>query len=46
MVGNIIEATVVLVLAYLILSNAFGFSEAIRAVGGVYTSAVRTLQGR
>lgn len=46
MIGRIIEGTIVLVMAYLILSNASGFSSAIRAIGSVYSNSVRTLQGR
>lgn len=46
MMGRVIEGTITLVLAYLVLSNAKAFSEAAGAVGGVYTGAVKTLQGR
>lgn len=46
MVGNIIESTFLLVMAYLILMHADAFSSAARAVGSVYTNAVQTLQGR
>jgi hypothetical protein len=41
-----IEITFVLIILYLVLSNAFGFSSAVRSLGKVYTDAVRSLQGR
>lgn len=41
-----IEITFVLILAYLILSRAGGFSSAVRSIGSVYVSAVKALQGR
>lgn len=44
--GRVIEVTFLLVLAYLVVANADGFSTAIRAMGNTYTGAVRTLQGR
>lgn len=46
MVGRIIEGTVTLVLVYLVLSQAQGFSAAARAAGGTYVDAVKALQGR
>lgn len=45
-IKQVIEGTIVLIVLYLILSNAFGFASVVRAVGGVYTESVRTLQGR
>jgi hypothetical protein len=45
-VRQIIEATVLLVALFLVISNAFGFSQAIGAIANAYTGAVRTLQGR
>jgi hypothetical protein len=45
-IGDIIEVTFVLIMAYLILTNADGFSKAATAVSGLYNGAVRTLQGR
>lgn len=45
MIARIIEVTFMLVLAYLILKNASGFSSAVRSVGSVYTSSVKALQG-
>lgn len=46
MVRYILEITFLLSLTFLILSRADSFGTAIRAVGGVYNAAVRTLQGR
>lgn len=46
MTGRIIEVTFLLVLAYLVVSNAGGFSIAMNGLASAYTSAVRTLQGR
>lgn len=45
-VSKILEITFVLVLVFLVITNANGFSSAVRAIGGVYSSAVKTLQGR
>lgn len=45
-VNRVLEATVVLVLMYLVVANANGFSMAVRSVGSVYSGAVKTLQGR
>ena len=45
-VNRVIEVTFTLILAYLVLSNARGFSNVIRSVGSVYTGSVRALQGR
>lgn len=45
-VNRIIELTGTLVLVFLVLTNAKGFDTVASAVGNVYTSAVRTLQGR
>lgn len=45
MVGTILEATFMIIIIGLILANANAFSTAIQAVGGVYTSAVKTLSG-
>ena len=44
--GQIIEGTITLVLAYLVIANADKFSTAAQAVGTVYTDAVKALQGR
>ncbi|HEY6022327.1 MAG TPA: hypothetical protein VIY48_21455 [Candidatus Paceibacterota bacterium] len=44
--SQIIEATVVLVVLYLVLANAFGFSTVLATAGNVYSTSVKTLQGR
>lgn len=44
--GRVLEITFVLILAYLILSRAVGFSSAVRAIGKVYVDSVKALQGR
>ena len=41
-----LEITFVLILSYLILSRAFGFSIAINSLGKVYVEGVKALQGR
>jgi hypothetical protein len=46
MFGKIIEGTVTLVMAFLILANADNFGTAAKAAGGVYVDAVKALQGR
>ena len=45
-VNRIIEGTIILVLVFLVLTNANGFDTVASAIGNVYTSAVKTLQGR
>lgn len=45
-VGNILEGSFVLVLFYLILSNALGFSLVVGALAGNYISAIKALQAR
>jgi len=44
--GKIIEGTITLILAYLIIANADNFGTATKAAGGVYVDAVKALQGR
>jgi len=44
--GRVLEITFLLILAYLILSRALGFSTAVRSVGKVYVDSVKALQGR
>jgi hypothetical protein len=46
MVRQVIELTLVLVALYLVLTNASGFANVARSLGGVYTSSVKALQGR
>jgi hypothetical protein len=41
-----LEITFMLIVLYLVLKNAKGFSSAITSLGGVYTSSVKVLQGR
>jgi len=44
--GRILEITFLLILIYLVLSRAFGFSLAIQSIGKVYVDSVKALQGR
>jgi len=46
MVGRIVEGTITLIVVYLVLQNASGFSAAAQAVGSGYVGAVKALQGR
>lgn len=41
-----LEITFVLILVYLVLTRARGFSAAIRAISGGYAESVKALQGR
>lgn len=43
--GRVLEITFVLILLHLVLSRATGFSNAIKAIGGVYVASVKALQG-
>ena len=45
-VGRWLEITFVLIILYLVLSRAFGFSAVVKSMGGVYVNAVKALQGR
>jgi hypothetical protein len=45
-VGKVLEITFILVLMYLVLTNGSAFSQVVGSIGNVYTSSVRTLQGR
>lgn len=45
-IEQLFEITLVLVLVYLVLSNAFGFSTVVSSFGQAYTSSVKVLQGR
>lgn len=40
------EITFMLILAFLILKNAIGFSMSIKSIGSTYVDAVKALQGR
>jgi hypothetical protein len=44
--GLIIEVSATLIMMYLILANAGGFTASMQAIGGQFIGAVRTLQGR
>ena len=44
--GRILEITFILILIYLVLSRALGFSTAVRSIGKVYVDSVKALQGR
>jgi hypothetical protein len=44
--GKVVEGTITLILAFLIITNADAFGTAVGAVGTVYTDAVKALQGR
>ena len=44
--GRILEITFLLILVYLVLSRALGFSTAVRSIGKVYVDSVKALQGR
>lgn len=46
MFGKVVEGTITLVMAFLILANADNFGTAAKAAGGVYVDAVKALQGR
>lgn len=41
-----LEITFILILLYLVLSRALGFSSVVRSIGKVYVDAVKALQGR
>lgn len=43
---QIIEGTVLLILVYLVVTNAYGFSSAVNALFRGYTSSIVALQGR
>lgn len=45
-VSKVLSGTAVLIGMYLILKNAKSTASVINSLGGVYTSSVKTLQGR
>ena len=45
-VSKILSGTAILIGMYLILKNAKSTTSVINSLGGVYTSSVKTLQGR
>jgi|GraSoiStandDraft_4_1057263.scaffolds.fasta_scaffold00709_13 hypothetical protein len=46
MMGDLIQLTLVLVMAYLIIANAPQFATAVGAGGAVWVNAIRAFQGR
>ncbi len=46
MVNKVIEGTITLIIIYLLVTNADGFSNIISNVGSVYGASVKALQGR
>lgn len=46
MINRWMEITFILIIAYLILTNAFGFTSAVKSIASAYTGAVKVLQGR
>ena len=44
--NRLVEATVTLVVLYLLFSNANGVAQLLSAFGNTYSQSVRTLQGR
>lgn len=46
MISKLMSCTMVLVMAYLVLKNYKGGSKIINTMGGVYTDAIKALQGR
>lgn len=45
-VNQLAEFMFLLVLVYLVVGNALGFSLVISSIGGLVTGSLRTLQGR
>lgn len=45
-IEQILEITFTLIVLYLVLANASGFSSVVNSIGGLYVSSVKTLQGR
>lgn len=45
-VSRIIEVTATLIIVYYVAVHADGFSRVINAIGSVYASSVKALQGR
>jgi hypothetical protein len=44
--SEIVQASFVLIMAYLIIANADKFSTAVNSAGGIYIQAIKALQGR
>ena len=45
-ISKILSGTAILIGMYLIIKNPKGTTSIINSLGGVYTSSVKTLQGR
>lgn len=45
-ISKILSGTAILIGMYLVLTNPTSTSNVIKSIGGVYTSGVKTLQGR
>lgn len=45
-ITKIISGTGILIAVYLVLKNATGTTKVVNSLGSVYTSSVKTLQGR
>ena len=45
-ISQVLEGTFVLIVIFLVLSRASAFSKATGAIGSVYISSVKALQGR
>jgi hypothetical protein len=43
---KVLEATFVLILVFLVISNATDFSKVMGSISGAYVSSVKVLQGR
>lgn len=43
---HVVEVSFTLILVYLILNNATGFSSVLSTAGNVYVQSVKALQGR
>lgn len=46
MVSKVIEATLVLIVIYLVLSNGQAFSQVTNSIASGYVGSVKALQGR
>lgn len=45
-ISKILSGTAILIAIYLIVMNAKGTATVINSIGGTYTGAIKTLQGR
>lgn len=46
MLNRVLEGTAMLILVYLVLKNADGFSSVARSIGDTYVASIKGLQGR